>query len=143
MFCFEFLLKVVSLSVFMNIRFDFAVVCVSVFLFKEFGSMGSREIKSPQEVIEIPGRLDEHSESFQRKKLGMFFIESDDRRTAFGRGYTGGTTPVNIRGKPIADLSKTGGWIAAFFIFGKPLQNNLVLVFCYYLDLKSQKKRKM
>ncbi|KAI4340617.1 hypothetical protein MLD38_025433 [Melastoma candidum] len=37
--------------------------------------------------------------------------------TAFGRGYTGGTTPVNLRGKPISDLSKTGGWIAALFIF--------------------------
>lgn len=89
--------------------------------------MGSREIKSPQEVIETPvlGRLDEHSESFQRKKLGMFFIESNDRRTAFGRGYTGGTTPVNIRGKPIADLSKTGGWIAAFFIFGNEMAERM------------------
>ncbi|XP_038903071.1 protein NRT1/ PTR FAMILY 6.1 isoform X2 [Benincasa hispida] len=89
--------------------------------------MGSREIKSPQEVIETSGlgRLDEHSESFQRKKLGMFFIESDDRRTAFGRGYTGGTTPVNIRGKPIADLSKTGGWVAAFFIFGNEMAERM------------------
>lgn len=58
-------------------------------------------------------------EPFRRKKLEVFFIESDDRRTAFGRGYTGGTTPVNIHGKPIPDLSRTGGWIAALFIFGK------------------------
>lgn len=99
--------------------------------------MGSREIKSPQEVIETPvlGRLDEHSESFQRKKLGMFFIESDDRRTAFGRGYTGGTTPVNIRGKPIADLSKTGGWIAAFFIFGKLAAKQPFFLFCFVVTI--------
>lgn len=99
--------------------------------------MGSGEIKSPQGVAETPSGLDERSESFQRKKLGMFFVESDDRRTAFGRGYTGGTTPVNIRGKPIADLSKTGGWIAAFFIFGKLLQRNLLVVCCYYLNFKN------
>lgn len=37
---------------------------------------------------------------------------------AFGRGYTAGSTPVDIHGKSIVDLSKTGGWIAAFFIFG-------------------------
>lgn len=47
--------------------------------------------------------------------------ESDDRRTPLGEGYTVGSIPVNIRGKPMsdADLSKTGGWIAAFFIFGR------------------------
>lgn len=73
--------------------------------------MDSREIKSP----EARGI---RSSSVQRKKLEVFFMESDDRRTAFGRGYTGGTTPVNLRGKPISDLSTTGGWIAAFFIFG-------------------------
>lgn len=59
-----------------------------------------------------------NSASFGSKKLSLYFVESDDRRTAFGRGYTGGTTPVNLRGKPIADLSRTGGWIAALFIFG-------------------------
>ncbi|GKB46196.1 NRT1/ PTR family protein 6.1 [Tanacetum coccineum] len=48
------------------------------------------------------------------KKLGMYFVESDSRRSPFGGGYTTlGTTPVNIRGKPITDLSKTGGWLAA------------------------------
>lgn len=89
--------------------------------------MGTREIKSPEGLPESQGNVsasanasvNTNSESFRRKKLGNFFIESDDRRTAFGRGYTGGNTPVNIRGKPIADLSKTGGWIAAFFIFGE------------------------
>jgi hypothetical protein len=29
-----------------------------------------------------------------------------------------GYTPVDIRGRPLLDLSKTGGWRAAFFIFG-------------------------
>ena len=76
--------------------------------------MGTREIKSPE--VEMGGNSDH---SFRRKKLGIYFIESDDRRTALGGGYVGGTSPVNIRGKPIPDLSKTGGWIAAFFIFGK------------------------
>lgn len=80
--------------------------------------MATREIKSADGVTSTSFTLDGHSDSIQRKKLGNYFIESDDRCTAFGRGYTGGTTPVNIRGKPIADLSKTGGWIAAFFIFG-------------------------
>ncbi|KAK1571003.1 hypothetical protein Q3G72_010335 [Acer saccharum] len=44
---------------------------------------------------------------------------------AMGRGYTGGTTPVNVHGKPIADLSKTGGWIAAFFIFGNEMAERM------------------
>lgn len=87
--------------------------------------MGTREIKSPECLAEsqasaqASASVNASSETIRRKKLGNFFIESDDRRTAFGRGYTGGTTPVNIHGKPIADLSKTGGWIAAFFIFGE------------------------
>ena len=81
--------------------------------------MDTREIQSPEDGVESPTVLDGNSDSIHRKKLGMYFIESDDRRTAFGRGYTGGTTPVNIHGKPIPDLSKTGGWIAAFFIFGR------------------------
>ena len=81
--------------------------------------MGAREIKSPEDLRETPASLDGMSDSVRRKKLGVFFIESDNRRTAFGRGYTEGKTPVNIHGKPIPDLSKTGGWIAAFFIFGK------------------------
>ena len=80
--------------------------------------MAAREIKSPEVQAETPASLG-NSESVKRKKLGIYFLESDDRRTAFGGGYVGGTTPVNIHGKPIPDLSKTGGWIAAFFIFGK------------------------
>nr|KJB31605.1 hypothetical protein B456_005G197300 [Gossypium raimondii] len=85
--------------------------------------MGSREIKSPEDMLETPASLEEDGRS--RKKLGMFFIESDNRRTAFGRGYTGGTTPVDIHGKPIADLSKTGGWIAALFIFGNEMAERM------------------
>lgn len=88
--------------------------------------MGTREIKSPEGGIETPANLDEQcSDLNPRKKLGFYFIESDDRRTAFGRGYTGGTTPVNIHGKPIADLSKTGGWFAAFFIFGNEMAERM------------------
>lgn len=63
-----------------------------------------------------------------RKNLGLYFMESDEgRRTPFAGGYItggggggGGTTPVDIQRKPISEqrLSKTGGWLAAFFIFG-------------------------
>ncbi|KAE8668213.1 Protein NRT1/ PTR FAMILY 6.1 [Hibiscus syriacus] len=77
--------------------------------------MDIREIKSPADDLETPGSVEPDGKS--RKKLGVFLIESDNRRMAFGLGYTGGTTPVNIHGKPIADLSKTGVWIVAFFIF--------------------------
>ncbi|XP_010250500.1 PREDICTED: protein NRT1/ PTR FAMILY 6.1 [Nelumbo nucifera] len=87
--------------------------------------MESMEIKSPGDFPETPARLGGISDSFHRKKLGMYFIESDDRRTAMGGGYVGGTTPVNIRGKPITDLSKTGGWIAAFFIFGNEMAERM------------------
>ncbi|CAK9144424.1 unnamed protein product [Ilex paraguariensis] len=87
--------------------------------------MGTREIKSPETLPETPASFDVNSESSRRKKLGIYFMESDDRRTALGGGYTGGTTPVNIRGKPIADLSKTGGWIAAFFIFGNEMAERM------------------
>lgn len=91
--------------------------------------MGTREIKSPEErgqetPATVTASYDEISaDSIRRKKLGIYFIESDDRRTAFGRGYTGGTTPVNVHGKPILDLSKTGGWTAALFIFGNTKYN--------------------
>ncbi|XVF44311.1 hypothetical protein PTKIN_Ptkin02bG0110000 [Pterospermum kingtungense] len=103
--------------------------------------MSSREIKSPEDASETAAGLDEVSESVHRKKLGVFFIESDNRRTAFGRGYTGGTTPVDIHGKPIADLSKTGGWIAAFFIFGNEMAERMayfglsvnMVVFMFYV----------
>lgn len=75
--------------------------------------MDSCEIKSPQAP-----QQGTPTPCMNRKKLGIYFIESEDRRMALGRGYTRGSTPVNIHGKSIVDLSKTGGWIAAFFIFG-------------------------
>lgn len=83
--------------------------------------MGSREIKSPESLPETAAT----SSSHQRKKLSVYFIESDNRRMALGRGYTGGTTPVNVHGKPIADLSKTGGWTAALFIFGNEMAERM------------------
>ncbi|KAA3482808.1 protein NRT1/PTR FAMILY 6.1 [Gossypium australe] len=93
------------------------------FIFREIRDMGSREIKSPEDMLETPASLEVDGRS--RKKLRVFFIESDNRRTAFGRGYTGGTPPVDIHGKPIADLSKTGGWIAALFIFGNEMAERM------------------
>ncbi|XP_010543934.1 PREDICTED: protein NRT1/ PTR FAMILY 6.1-like [Tarenaya hassleriana] len=90
--------------------------------------MGVSEIKSPASEAQTPARFSDNggsSSSVQRKKLNVFFIESDNRRSALGRGYTGGTTPVNIHGKPISDLSKTGGWIAALFIFGNEMAERM------------------
>ncbi|XP_031247177.1 protein NRT1/ PTR FAMILY 6.1 [Pistacia vera] len=87
--------------------------------------MGTGEIRSPQSVPETPASLDGICGASQRKKLSVYFIESDNRRMAPGRGYTGGTTPVNIHGKPIPDLSKTGGWIAALFIFGNEMAERM------------------
>ncbi|KAF5741228.1 protein NRT1/ PTR FAMILY 6.1 isoform X1 [Tripterygium wilfordii] len=87
--------------------------------------MSTREIKSPEGLPETPASYDGNSDQNRGKKLGMFFMESDNRRMAFGRGYTGGTTPVNIHGKPIKDLSKTGGWIAALFIFGNEMAERM------------------
>ncbi|KAK3228913.1 hypothetical protein Dsin_000794 [Dipteronia sinensis] len=88
--------------------------------------MGSREIKSPESVPETPASFDGIPDSSShRKKLGTYFIDSDNRRMAMGRGYTGGTTPVNVHGKPITDLSKTGGWIAAIFIFGNEMAERM------------------
>ncbi|KDO46676.1 hypothetical protein CISIN_1g006712mg [Citrus sinensis] len=103
--------------------------------------MGSREIKSPESLQETPAT----SSSHQRKKLSVYFIESDNRRMALGRGYTGGTTPVNVHGKPIADLSKTGGWIAALFIFGNEMAERMayfglsvnMVTFMFYVMHKS------
>ncbi|KAL0335877.1 UNVERIFIED_CONTAM: protein NRT1/ PTR FAMILY 6.1 [Sesamum radiatum] len=83
--------------------------------------MDAREIRSPELLPEAsPVSLEANVESHRRKRLGIYFLESDDRRTALGGGYTSGATPVNIHGKPIPEftISKTGGWIAAFFIFG-------------------------
>ncbi|XP_057436602.1 protein NRT1/ PTR FAMILY 6.1 [Lotus japonicus] len=83
--------------------------------------MDTSEIKSP----EGPQQGTPGSTSMSRKKLGIYFIESEDRRMAFGRGYTAGSTPVDIHGKSIVDLSKTGGWIAAFFIFGNEMAERM------------------
>ncbi|EPS65820.1 hypothetical protein M569_08955, partial [Genlisea aurea] len=68
-----------------------------------------------------------NNNSQRRKRLGMYFLESDDRRTALGGGYTRGSTPVNIRGKPLSEptMSRTGGWIAAFFIFGNEMAERM------------------
>ncbi|KAL6626553.1 hypothetical protein ACP70R_030279 [Stipagrostis hirtigluma subsp. patula] len=87
----------------------------------------AKEIRSPEVP---PGSLSlQHS-----KKLGAHFMESDERRFSTGRralggGYdppsAAGTTPVNIRGEPIEDLSKTGGWVAAFFIFGNEMAERM------------------
>nr|GLL43995.1 protein NRT1/ PTR FAMILY 6.1 [Ipomoea trifida] len=90
-----------------------------------YSGMSGKEIRSPEvpQGTPTPSRMGTPA---NRKKLGMYFIESDDRRTALGGGYTGGgATPVNIRGKPISDLSKTGGWIAAFFIFGNEMAERM------------------
>jgi solute carrier family 15 (peptide/histidine transporter), member 3/4 len=88
--------------------------------------MDTCEIKSP----EAP-QQGTPCTSMSRKKLGIFFIESEDRRMALGRGYTRGSTPVNIHGKSIEDLSKTGGWIAAFFIFGMYILHTVISILRY------------
>lgn len=94
------------------------------------------EIKSPEPPLpDTPASLEANTPSRRRKRLGMYFLESDDRRTALGGGYTGGATPVNIHGKPLSQLSmsKTGGWLAAFFIFGNfGLSVNMV-AFMFYV----------
>lgn len=68
----------------------------------------------------LPGR---------RPKLSARFKESDEMWGRVGAGGlsagAAGTTPVNIRGKPIQDLSRTGGWTASFFIFGNEMAERL------------------
>ncbi|KAL3649913.1 hypothetical protein CASFOL_006316 [Castilleja foliolosa] len=87
--------------------------------------------KSPEVMADTPPSVSLeiiNSEYHKRKRLGMYFLESDDRQRALGGGYsTGGTTPVNIHGKPLSDvnMSKTGGWIAAFFIFGNEMAERM------------------
>jgi hypothetical protein len=46
-----------------------------------------------------------------------------------------GFTPVDLRGRPILDLSNTGGWRAALFIFGRYYYGKLIL--CWEFHLKS------
>lgn len=99
---------------------------------------GAKEIKSPEV---LPSSSEDQSKSHRSQKLGMYFIESDDRRSALSGGYVGGATPVNIHGKRISNLSKTGGWIAAFFIFGNEMAERMayfglsvnMVVFMFYV----------
>ncbi|KAL2903699.1 Protein NRT1/ PTR FAMILY 6.1 [Bienertia sinuspersici] len=86
--------------------------------------MGSAEIRSP--VNQVLGTSSTPNMA-KRKKLESYFMESDDRRGALGGGYTVGSTPVNIHRKPLseADLSRTGGWVAAFFIFGNEMAERM------------------
>ncbi|KAF2307423.1 hypothetical protein GH714_027052 [Hevea brasiliensis] len=86
--------------------------------------MDTSEIKAAP-APDTPVTFDGNSEPSRSKKLGIYFIESDNRRMAFGRSNIGGTTPVNIHGKPIADLSKTGGWTATLFIFGNEMAERM------------------
>ncbi|OIW05519.1 hypothetical protein TanjilG_27649 [Lupinus angustifolius] len=83
------------------------------------------EIKSPPEGTLYGTPEEGCSVMMNRKKLGIYFKESEDRRMAFGRGYRAGSTPVNIHGNSILDLSKTGGWLAAFFIFGNEMAERM------------------
>ncbi|KAH0449386.1 hypothetical protein IEQ34_020078 [Dendrobium chrysotoxum] len=92
--------------------------------------MASKEIRSPDSLPERSHAAvveDGSVQAARRKKLGLHFLESDERRfpAAISGGYVGGTTPVTLRGKPIEDLSKTGGWVAAFFIFGNEMAERM------------------
>ncbi|KAJ8773571.1 hypothetical protein K2173_005817 [Erythroxylum novogranatense] len=112
----------------MKLLYDVEVVNLFSWTYSTTASCNLREIKSLECPPGIPKpTYNLTSESSRSKKLEIFFMESDNRRMALGRGYTGGTTPVNIRGKPISDhhLSKTGGWIAAFFIFGNEMAERM------------------
>ncbi|ONK78132.1 uncharacterized protein A4U43_C02F14680 [Asparagus officinalis] len=84
--------------------------------------MGSREIRSSE------GLPEKSPAAVGRRKLESYFMASEERRTPaeiIGGDYVVGTTPVNIKGKPIEDLSKTGGWLAAFFIFGNEMAERM------------------
>ncbi|CAM0950624.1 unnamed protein product [Alopecurus aequalis] len=83
-------------------------------------------VSTPKEEIKSP--LMASSMSLQRKKLGSHFLESDERRfTPAGAPNAVGTTPLDIRGAPIPerDLARTGGWVAAFFIFGNEMAERM------------------
>ncbi|KAF3319860.1 protein NRT1/ PTR FAMILY 6.1 isoform X3 [Carex littledalei] len=85
--------------------------------------MEPREIQSPEPVVS-----EAISHISHRKKLSIHFADSDERQFpwAIGGEYVaGGTTPVTIRGKPIENLSQTGGWVAAFFIFGNEMAERM------------------
>ncbi|KAL8160101.1 hypothetical protein V2J09_001638 [Rumex salicifolius] len=89
----------------------------------EIGKMGSKskEIRSPS------GDSLVLNTEYGRKKLESHFMESDDRRkgVVFARAYTsstsgvhGGTTPVDVRGRPLSDhhLHKTASSVIGGFI---------------------------
>ncbi|KAL5227668.1 hypothetical protein ABZP36_015933 [Zizania latifolia] len=56
-----------------------------------------------------------------RKKLASHFVDNDHRYSASG------TTPVDIRGDAMSEakLSRTGGWLAALFIFGNEMAERM------------------
>lgn len=104
----------------------------------------SRDIKSVSETVPMATSFEfdlegnSSKQSLQTKNLGFHLVESGDGRQSNGYNHAGsGTTRmVNLHGKPMSsDLSKTGGWFAAFFIFGKFPQFNSVLLFLYLLLL--------
>lgn len=98
---------------------------------------GSEEISSPAAQQSAPATpaeaVGEGGSSGllagKRPKLAARFLESDEMWGRLGAGGlqpgAAGTTPVNIRGKPIQNLSRTGGWTAAFFIFGNEMAERL------------------
>lgn len=89
--------------------------------------MGSKEILS-LECTSAGSPADERVESVVgRNNLQFHFAQSDERRPGGINRYSvaNGTAPVNLWGKPIDNLSKTGGWIAAFFIFGNEMAERM------------------
>ncbi|WOL11469.1 phosphatidylinositol-3-phosphatase myotubularin-1 [Canna indica] len=105
--------------------------------------MGSQEIASPECMPAAVGAGAGVEEVERRQNLQFYFAQSDERqfRGIGGEYVAGGTTPVNIWGKPIKNLSKTGGWIAAFFIFGNEMAERMayfglsvnMVIFMFYV----------
>ncbi|KAG6528438.1 protein NRT1/ PTR FAMILY 6.1-like [Zingiber officinale] len=73
------------------------------------------------------GAGEETATPTRQQDLQFHSAQSDESRfKGIGGDYVaGGTTPVNIWGKPIDDLPKTGGWVAAFFIFGNEMAERM------------------
>lgn len=103
----------------------------------ELWRVDSGGCKSEQTVVvkaagkeNLEGRF---MESDDRKMLGgrrgreeVGEVDGDDEGSDDDDGAVGmGTTPVNLKGEPIVDLKGTGGWIAAFFIFGNEMAERL------------------
>ncbi|KAF5730118.1 hypothetical protein HS088_TW20G00488 [Tripterygium wilfordii] len=61
-------------------------IAVKVVMAIKLKDINTREIKSPEHVPETSASFDGNSDQNRGKKLGMFFIEYDNRRMAFGRG---------------------------------------------------------